>query len=271
MITYDSHTHSAYSFDCEDKYTIEDMCLAAVSKGITHLAITDHYDINAVEEGIYPSPDFYALKAQIKRAEDKYKSLLTLSFGVELGSAVQYPEKAIEFLNKYNFETVVASVHYMRGHDDFCFWDMKSLDKAGFEDMWLKYLADIEDTVDFGRSDILAHLTYPLRYAHLAKVRYDISFSDRIIERILTKVIKNDMLLEVNASGFRQGMDTPLPDGHILTIYKECGGRLICVGSDAHSLENIGACFDKTRQYLKKYGFDKVCFAKNKEIYTESI
>lgn len=271
MITYDAHTHSAYSFDSAGGYTVEDMCRAALSKGITHLAITDHYDINSVIEGMYPSPDFERLDAEFEKAERKYRDKLILSRGIELGSAIQYPNETLAFLKERKFDTVLASLHFIRGHDDFYHWDMKSLDNAALRDMWRTYLSELEETVDFGHSDVLCHLTYPLRYVKLAGVDFDISFSDSALERILKKVINSDMLLEVNTSGFRQGIGEPLPSGHILEIYKDLGGKLISVGSDAHAANDIGASYTDTAEFLKKHGFESVHFIKNKEIYKEKI
>ena len=271
MMTYDSHTHSAYSFDSAGGYSVDDMCRAAISKGITHLAITDHYDINAVLEGLYTAPDIEKLKEEIEAAKKKYRDRLVVSFGIELGSAIQYKKEALSFLEKYEFETVLASVHYMRGHDDFYNWDMKSLNTQSLENMWLLYLKDLEETVEFGRSDVLCHLTYPIRDVRLAGKELDISFSDDILERILKKVIKAQMLLEVNTSGYYQGLGEPLPDSHILGIYRDCGGRLISLASDAHIPRNIGASYANAARYLKKCGFSEVHFIKNKEIYKQKI
>ena len=91
MMTYDSHTHSAYSFDSAGGYSVDDMCRAAISKGITHLAITDHYDINAVLEGLYTAPDIEKLKEEIEAA--KRNTATGLSCLSELSSVRQYSIK----------------------------------------------------------------------------------------------------------------------------------------------------------------------------------
>lgn len=271
MITFDSHTHSAYSFDTENDYTIDDMCQRALSRGITHLAITDHYDINAVIDRRYPSPDFESRQKEIDLARERYRGRLTLSSGIEMGSAIQYPEQALTLLDTHRFDTVLASVHFMRGHDDFYYWDMSGQTQESFRKVWLSYLTDIEDTVDFGHAHVLSHLSYPLRYYVQAGLRFDISFSGDVIERIMKKLIAKDMLLEVNSSGFYQGMNGPLPDAFVLSIYRDCGGRLISTGSDAHSPDKIAAHYGDCLDYLKKCGFHETHFAINNEIYIKKI
>ena len=243
------------------------MCEKAVSLGLTHLAITDHYDINAVEEGIYPRPDLEGIAECIERARKKYSSRLIISRGIELGSALQYPERAREILKEGDFDTVVASVHYMRDHNDFYYWDMTDQTKESFERAFLLYLDDIEETLDMGHVQVLAHLTYPLRYFLAGGKLFPIFFAEKKIESILSKVIKKGVLLEVNSSGFRQGLDAPLPDRYILEMYRELGGRLISAGSDAHSPSQIGQSYGLCADYLKSCGFTKAHFIMKNEIY----
>ena len=271
LISFDAHTHSQYSFDTENDYTVEDMCNAALMNGLTHIAITDHYDVNAVAEGIYPCPDIDSRDQEICTVREKFKNRLFISRGIEMGSAIQYPELARAFLEKHQFDTVIASVHYMRGHNDFYYWDMSDQNRESFERAFTLYLKDLEDTVDFGNSHVLAHLTYPIRYFAKAGKRYPIDFADKQLEALLKKVISKQMLLEVNSSGFTQGLDSPLPDAYVLGIYRELGGRLISIGSDAHSPDFIGKSYGLCSQYLKKCGFDRAHFIAGNEIFTCTI
>ena len=271
LIKFDSHTHTLYSHDADKNVSVRSMCVSAIDKGITHLAITDHYDINEVEENIIPRPDLDARRADIEAAAEEFKGKLHISHGIELGQAIQYPEQTNELLDKYRFDTVIASVHYMRGHDDFYHWNMSEYSLSELEQAWAKYLVDLEETVDFGRADVLAHFNYPLRYATIAGKIVDISFSYDVIERICKKVISKDMLFEVNSSGFRQGVGAPLPDERIISIYRDCGGKLISVGSDAHTPKDVAADFDITEKYIKKCGFDRIYFRHNGQTEDQKI
>jgi len=48
------------------------------------------------------------------------------------------------------------------------------------------------------------------------------------------------------------------PDEGILRRYKELGGKLITIGSDAHYAEHLGAGIDKGYELALKCGFDKI-------------
>jgi len=41
--------------------------------------------------------------------------------------------------------------------------------------------------------------------------------------------------LEVNTSGFRYNLDSPMPDYEIIKRYRELKGEIICTSSDAHT------------------------------------
>ena len=47
-----------------------------------------------------------------------------------------------------------------------------------------------------------------------------------------------------------------MPEKWVIELYKEKGGRLITLGSDAHVSERVGNGFDKTIKLLKACGFD---------------
>ena len=270
MIPYDAHVHSRFSYDADPSATLDAVCESAIAKGITHLALTDHYDINAVLDGIY-TYDISAAKAAVEEAKDKFGSLLTLSWGIELGSATQYPKAAETFLKKHKFETVVGSTHYMTGCDDFAFWDMKSITHEDFTEAWLLYLAELTRMCELGHSDILAHVTYPIRYFVQAGNEFDLAFCKDELANLLNTAIDHGMLLEVNTSGYRQGLGGPLPEAYVLSLYKDLGGRLISVGSDAHHPDDIAADYKDAESLLLSVGLNKISFIQNHSILTHTI
>lgn len=270
MIPYDAHAHSHFSYDADPAATLDAICESAIAKGITHLALTDHYDINAVQDGIY-TYDISAAKAAVEEAKEKYGNLLTLSYGIELGSATQYPEEAEAFLKKHKFETVVGSTHYMTGCDDFAYWDMKNISHEDFSEAFLLYLAELTRMCELGHSDILAHITYPVRYFVRAGHQFDLSYCKDELADLLTTAIDHGMLLEVNTSGYRQGMSGPLPDKSVIELYRDLGGRLISVGSDAHTPADIGANYKEAEELLRSLGMNKIAFIQNHSILTHTI
>lgn len=271
MITFDSHTHSGNSYDADKNARIKDMCRSAISKGLTHIAITDHFDVNAIPEGYNMPYDPEAVLKEFNEAKEIYGSQITMSFGVELGQFYQYPELGRAMLEKYHYQTVLGSIHSLRGKPDFAFQDMHVKSEEEFKKDWITYLCEACELLDLGGFDVLTHLTYPLRYMNRIGRRFDMSYDYDYLVTVLKKVIDKNVILEVNSSGFRQGVGNPLPDSRIIKLYRQLGGKLISIGSDAHRVGDIASDFDKVEAILKECGFDSICFPMDKNIICEKI
>ena len=97
-------------------------------------------------------------------------------------------------------------------------------------------------------------------------MRY-IDFAD-IIDKILTRVIADGKGIEVNTSGYRQGLGGPIPGYDIVQRYIELGGKIITMGSDAHQADNIGHSFEQAREELRALGLKKIaCFQQRKPVF----
>ena len=89
MFKCDYHTHTSFSFDGAN--TPDELCEAAIARGVTDLAITDHLECNWRAEAAYPPFDAITHREAIMSAKEKYKNKLNLSYGIEIGQYDQYP------------------------------------------------------------------------------------------------------------------------------------------------------------------------------------
>ncbi len=264
----DSHTHSHFSFDADRSASPDRIAEQAISLGMKQLAITDHLDINNIYEKVFPQYDMEAAYFAVSKTAKKYSSKLTLSYGIELGQPTEYPDTAREYIRKFKPQTVVASLHNIKGEIDFYSMDMRTKSEEEFLSLWNRYLEELSLLCDFEGIDIIAHLTYPLRYLFAVGRNINIECSYPKIEEIYKKIIKKELCLEVNTSGYRQkNSKGPLPEISLLSLYRDCGGKLISFGSDAHSIEHIGADFERASGELKAVGFEKVYFPFNKDFF----
>ena len=70
--------------------------------------------------------------------------------------------------------------------------------------------------------------------------------------------------MEVNTSCTGTPYDDFLPNEAIIRRYREFGGYLITLASDAHAPENAARNFDRAVSFLKDAGFENVYFFKNR-------
>ena len=81
-------------------------------------------------------------------------------------------------------------------------------------------------------------------------------------------LIKKDIALEINTSEFKNGGKYPNPHIDIVSWYYQKGGRLITVGSDAHTPEYLAYHFEETASMLKKVGLRQyVVYHKRKPFF----
>ncbi len=87
-------------------------------------------------------------------------------------------------------------------------------------------------------------------------MQYDYDKYKDIIDKILSYLINREKALELNTAGLRKGMREMNPCRKVISRYRELGGELITIGSDAHSPEEVAADFDKAESLLLDCGFE---------------
>ena len=98
------------------------------------------------------------------------------------------------------------------------------------------------------------HLDYAVRYSP-EKSYNPVDFRE-IIDEILRKIVSLGKGIEINTAGLRKGLSHANPHPFILKRYRELGGEIITVGSDAHNTADIAADFDLAESFLKDAGFE---------------
>ena len=274
-ILVDYHVHTEYSFDYNCAVSpgrVFDVCEAALKNGLSQIAVTDHYDINTAEEGTNMGLDFDQRRTDIERAKKVYEGRLDVLHGVELGQPHQVPVKAAQTVDKYKFDFVIGSYHNNVGVIDFSLIDYKNTDKKVLVKYYRDYLNETVDHIKWGigRITSLGHLGYPLRYLIINGLGdilnpYDDEYFS-VTKEIFRLIIKNDIALEVNTSGWRQGINDSLPFGGMVQCYLDMGGKLITVGSDCHISYMVGFGVEKEYGELYKMGAHEITTFKDGNI-----
>ncbi|MFD2639786.1 histidinol-phosphatase HisJ family protein [Piscibacillus salipiscarius] len=254
---HDFHMHSTFSADCDAP--MEKMADAAVRKGLTSICFTDHIDYD------YPDPsivfdvnlDEYA-KAH-KAVHDQFSGKLDIRKGIELGIQPHLVKPYNELTKEQNFDFIILSMHSTDGkdlHSGNLFKD------CTLHEAYDKYYTELLDCVkQFEAFSILGHLDLVTRYKFEDGVHH---FHD-VIEEIFRTIIPRGQGIEINTSGYKYNMNRLLPSRDILELYKQMGGEIITVGSDAHRPERVGDRIDEAYDLLKDIGFNYVTTFKERK------
>ena len=266
---YDMHTHTNHSHD--SKQDPEESCLTAIKKGLRGIAITDHADMwyfnerNSWEHITNSVTD-------AERLNEKYKEQLRVFRGYEVADA--YFDRGVtdKLINDLPCDVVIGSIHclsYAGLSDAYSCMDFSdnviSYEKTvGVVKRYFDLLIDMAENYDY---DILAHLTCPFRYIN-GKYGRGLRSEDfeSEIKTVLRAVISRKKALEINTSGIGTPLNATMPDTPVLLWYREMGGELISLGSDAHSAERLGNGFEDVSRRLRELGFTNYAYYENRSL-----
>lgn len=257
MITADFHNHTVFSADSQTPAREQAERAAAI--GLKRLCITDHMDRHYpyTSEGKFEfDPDAYF--ETLTKLKEEYRDRIELLIGIELGLRNEpgIKEEIRNFYNeltdKYPFDFVIGSTHVLDYMDPYQsgYWQTHTL-QSGLADYFKSIAAN---TAWYSCFDVYGHLDYILRYAPDGSKDYLYSDYCNLIEEALKTVIAAGKGIEVNTSGLKM-LSFPHPKPEILKRYRELGGEIVTVGSDAHKPQFLGYEFGKAAEYLKECGF----------------
>lgn len=250
MYLVDYHTHSKYSYDGQED--IDSMCQEAIQKGLHEIAITDHYDMFKDKKYAH-AVDFENLYRDIGIAKAKYEGKLTVRAGIELGQPQVCPDESKRFLEKYELDFIIGSIHNLEDAFDIGEYDFL---KKDIRLLWPEYLDALIEMATYYDFDVMGHLTYPMRYVCAQIGIYpNIDLHIERIKHLYQVLIESEKGIEINASGFFQPINRSMPDLELVKLYKTCGGEIITIGCDAHRLEHIGLATKQGLKVAKEAGF----------------
>lgn len=253
----DLHVHTDNSFDGNHSATF--FCEQAEFMDLRALAFTDHCEVDQFEgDPTYEKRIFQAF-FEIAKVRSAFRGKLLVLNGIELGQPAYDIETANKIINSHDYDQILGSVHNLRGGDDFYFMENLTLPEA--EKLLKEYFDALIEMLHWGNFDVLAHLTYPLRYFY-SKSNLDIDLNKfkNQIDEILLLTAKSDKALEINTAALRQPLNKLSPEVNIVKRFKELGGKYVTVGSDAHYAEHLAADIDMAYNCAIEAGFDSITF-----------
>ena len=265
----DLHTHSLFSFDGKPHSTMENIAEAAIAAGLTHIAITDHCDIDCELLGLYRPLDRDAAFAAMTALKEQYRGRIEVLCGIELGQAHHCPADARALLAEHPYDIVLGSLHNLEREKDFCFFDFASFDADTCNAYFNRVLTEALELCKFDGIHVMTHLTYMDRYMHRAGKALDVTHHRDGLCRLLEKVVARGLTLELNTSCLGDGLGMPTPE--ILTLYRELGGTRVCLGSDAHAPDRITQYFAEGAAMLRSCGFTELTLPTREGVLTYPI
>ena len=263
MIFTDTHAHSTFSSDTV--CTIPQAVEAAIAAKLAGISFTDHLDVGVPEGSVGDHFDIANQQAVIKENQQKYGSQIALYAGIEIGLQTHYLTDIQKAIAAHRFDIVIGSVHLINGEDPYVgdFYVGRNLREAYRE--YLEYY--IECIRPFDDFDVLGHYDYISRWSpYKEKTLAYRAFKDQF-DTLFRIVIEKGKAIELNTRSFLSRDNQPGPqfDPDVFKRYRELGGELVTLGSDAHDTQRIGADFTFYAAKLKECGFNYLTHFKERK------
>ena len=273
MNLLDCHSHSTNSPDGNS--SPEEMLKTAMEKGFSAYALTDHCEVNrwfsiehyGVEPNEYDTYDFGAdFEKSMKQntaLKEKYAGKIEFLCGIELGQAPFDLGLSEAIVSDKRLDFVIGSIHQIKAKDDFAFLDYS---KNDIDKLLTDYYDDMYSLCKWNKFDILGHITYPLRYIEGDNgIKVDMSKYEEIIRLCFKTLIENGKGIEINTSGLRQAYGQPFPSLYWVKLFREMGGEILSLGSDAHTAEDLGKGIREGAEIALEAGFTHLCCFKERK------
>lgn len=252
----DSHIHTSFSSDSDT--APEAQIDRAIELGLTEMTFTDHYDIDFPPgelDFLFDAPAYYR---EMLRLRERYSSDIRINIGVELGLQPHLTREVPSFAASLPFDFIIGSTHVTRHIDPY--EEEEFIRGLTEEEAYRTYFEEeLTNLKMFDCYDVAGHIDYVVRYGPNRNRFYTYDRYGDLIDEILRVLIAKGKGIEFNTAGFKAGLGYghPMPDA--LKRYRELGGEIITLGSDAHTPDYLASEFERSAQMLRDAGFRYYC------------
>ncbi len=265
----DYHLHSEFSDDSRE--SMDNQIQQAISLGLNEICFTDHVDYGIKcdwddprgiawrQDAMEPLanvnyPEYFA---KLLRMRVTYGKAITIRSGLEFGIQSITVDNYKKLYDRYQdqLDFVLFSMHQVNNLE---FWTQDFQIGKTQQEYNEEYYREILKTMKlFKNYSVLAHLDLLARYDK--KGIYPFEKVEDLIAEILKQAINDGKGIEVNTSSWHYGLTDTQPSRKILKLYKDLGGKIITVGSDAHSTNYLADHIKDAYAILEnEIGFEEI-------------
>lgn len=258
MYCSDYHLHTLISSD--SPASLEEQARSALDAGLNELCVTDHWNLlDQMAEPLPHTRDWTESIAQCREARQLFGDKIEIRLGVEVGNGDIDPSGVCEGLALAGEELdfVIGSLHNMSlGAGGLGIYT--AAHRCQHIEEGIALLDDYVDTLTALAAtdtfDVLGHVIYPLRYLP-PQWQLTLDPYEEQLRSLFRTLVQTGRGIELNTT---QGY-TILEWTPVLKLYRDCGGEILTIGSDAHRAGQAGAGFSDACALLRILGFRRYC------------
>lgn len=253
MKKVDYHLHTDYSMDC--KMRIDALCEAAIRSGVSEICITDHTEFGHPQPSADQPPNIKKWSDDIEAARKKYNQL-EIRKGIEIGDNPRDRARIKAWHSALDVDFLLLSLHLVNNQDPY--WP-EFFEGRAMEVVYREYVeAKLESALAWSATeyDAFAHLGYCAKFAPYPMEERPLRWrhAPDALDQLFKRLAQCGKPLEINSSGMRV-MGESIPGEELLRRFRELGGEVVTIGSDAHRPEHVGYWIEEAQCLAKSCGF----------------
>jgi histidinol-phosphatase (PHP family) len=200
------------------------MCRQAITLGMRQVAFTEHVDFVPADAGYgFFRPAAYL--AEVSRCRQLFGDQLAILAGVEIGEFHRFRSQANALLDAHRFDLVIGSLHWVK---QGCVTATPNPQPQPMDRAFQDYFDELQQMCSVGGFDIVGHLDVVKRNGFDTAGQYNVLDHERAIRS---------------------------PGQAVMTWYRQMGGRLLTIGSDAHTPAGLAAGWETAVGMARAAGF----------------
>ncbi len=228
----------------------------AIESGTKYFGFSDHAPMDFDPEYRMKFEQMRAYENDVLKNKTKYKDKIEILCGYEVDYLKDHMDERVL---KADVDYLIGSVHFI---DKWGFDNPEFIGRYESEDIdkiWQKYFDAIEEMANSGLFDIVGHLD-------LIKVFKFMPNKDinEMAKNALLAIKNADMVLEINAAGYRKPVQEAYPSLSLLRRAFELDIP-ITFASDAHKPEQVSLFDNEVTQMAKNVGYAKCAFFRKRQ------
>lgn len=243
--------------------SMEDFIKRAIEVGIDVFGFSDHapmpfdpkYRMDISQKNKY--------EQSIDFLKEKYKDKIEVLKAYEV-DFMQNRSLMLDEVLQADVDYLIGSVHFIQEQNS----DLWGFDNPEFigkykekniDDIWAEYFGAIEELAKSNLFDIVGHLDLIKVFKYLPNKDIKI-----LAKKALQEIKKSNMVIEINAAGFRKPIAQAYPSKDLLEVAYELQIP-ITFSSDAHEIDQIGFMYEKVTDIAREIGYNQCVIFKNRD------
>ena len=252
MLRTDYHNHTARCGHAGG--AMRDYLLAALGRGVTELAFTDHVPLYFLP-GDDPGPGLAMTRAElpgyvaeVEALREEFAGRIDLLLGIEADYAEGFEEELNELLAPYPWDVVLGSVHCVAGDWIDAPGSGKRHGTEGSAALWSEYYRLIAKACGTGLFDVMSHFDLPKKFGHHRPAEV-LGAEEAAVEA----AAKAGVAIEVSSAGLRKTVAEIYPGPDLLRKLVTAGVPVV-FSSDSHAPAESGWGLEKTLAAAREAG-----------------